>query len=95
MGRYGSIGWSGSTTTSSLPPSGATPPGPREPLLRLLTALTLFFELRSHLAEGGRWFARALAHDGAPAALRARALWGAAHVALVRRGLQSVGALRP
>jgi predicted ATPase/class 3 adenylate cyclase/DNA-binding CsgD family transcriptional regulator len=53
-----------------------------EPFLRLVTALTLFFELRCHLQAGGRWFARALAHDGGPSALRARALWGAAHVAL-------------
>ncbi len=55
-----------------------------EPLLRMVTALTLFWELRGHLANGGRWFARALAAvDGnEPTALHARALWGAAHVAL-------------
>lgn len=49
--------------------------------LRMLGALTLFFELRAHLGEGGRWFARALGADGAPSSIRARALWGAAHVA--------------
>jgi predicted ATPase/class 3 adenylate cyclase/DNA-binding CsgD family transcriptional regulator len=51
--------------------------------LRLVTALTLFFELRGHLAEGGRWFARALAGDPEErSVVRARALWGAAHVAV-------------
>lgn len=35
--------------------------GACEPFLRLTTALTLFFELHSHLVAGGRWFARALA----------------------------------
>jgi predicted ATPase/class 3 adenylate cyclase/DNA-binding CsgD family transcriptional regulator len=53
--------------------------------LRLVTALTLFFELRGHLAEGGRWFSRALAGVGdaeEPSVVRARALWGAAHVAV-------------
>lgn len=55
-----------------------------EPLLRLVTALTLFWELRGHLGNGGRWFSRALAAvDGdEPTAVHARALWGAAHVAL-------------
>ncbi len=59
-------------------------------MLRLVTALSLFFELGGHLAHGGRWFARALALDTASPSsatradshsLRARALWGAAHVA--------------
>jgi len=50
--------------------------------LRLVTALTLFWELRGHLAAGARWFARALASDDGPSVVRARALWGAAHVAL-------------
>lgn len=57
----------------------------RVEMLRLVTALSLFYELRGHLAHGGRWFARALALPGADDAradvLRARALWGAAHVA--------------
>jgi predicted ATPase/class 3 adenylate cyclase/DNA-binding CsgD family transcriptional regulator len=53
-----------------------------EPFLRLVTALTFFFELHGHLQAGGRWFARALAHEGEPSILRARALWGSAHVAL-------------
>ncbi len=50
--------------------------------LRLCGALTLFWELRGYLAEGGRWFARALATKGEPSVIRARALWGAGHVAL-------------
>jgi ATP/maltotriose-dependent transcriptional regulator MalT len=62
-----------------------------ESLLRFATALTLFFELRSHLQAGGRWFARALAHDGGPSVLRARALWGAAHVALYGDDYETLG----
>jgi predicted ATPase/DNA-binding NarL/FixJ family response regulator len=54
-----------------------------EEMLRFTTALTLFWELRGHLAKGGRWFAHVLADDEAPPSVeRARALWGAAHVAL-------------
>ena len=56
--------------------------GAQEYMLRLVTALALFFELRGHLANGCQWFARALEPDGAPSVVRARALWGAAHVAL-------------
>ncbi|HET9256028.1 MAG TPA: AAA family ATPase, partial [Pseudonocardiaceae bacterium] len=56
--------------------------GACEPFLRLVTALTLFYEWHSHLQAGGRWFAQALARDEGPSSLRARALWGAAHVAL-------------
>jgi predicted ATPase/class 3 adenylate cyclase/DNA-binding CsgD family transcriptional regulator len=58
--------------------------GEHQQLLRLVTALTLFFELRGHLADGGRWFSRALdtTDDDKADVLRARALWGAAHVAL-------------
>ena len=33
-------------------------------MLRLATALTLFWEMRGHLGEGNRWFARALAATG-------------------------------
>jgi predicted ATPase/DNA-binding CsgD family transcriptional regulator len=59
-------------------------------MLRLVTALSLFYELGGHLAPGGRWFARALAlpesnpsaaTDSPETSLRACALWGAAHVA--------------
>jgi predicted ATPase/class 3 adenylate cyclase len=50
--------------------------------LRLVTALTLFWELGGHLGEARRWFRRALAREGAPSSLRARALWGAAHVSV-------------
>ncbi len=52
-------------------------------MLRFTAALTLFWELRGHLAKGGRWFARVLGGDDEPPTVeRARALWGAAHVAL-------------
>ncbi len=58
-------------------------------MLRLMVALSLFFELGGQLAHGARWFARALALEGgdadpapgSPISLRARALWGQAHVA--------------
>lgn len=56
--------------------------GAEEKQLRLTTALTLFFEMRGHLAEGGRWFARSLARGDGSSVVRARALWGAAHVAV-------------
>ena len=71
------------TTTSTPRSSGATEPRATEEMLRFTTALTLFWELRGHLAKGGRWFARVLRDDDAPPTVeRARALWGAAHVAL-------------
>jgi DNA-binding CsgD family transcriptional regulator len=50
--------------------------------LRLVTAMAIFWELRGHLAIGGEWFSRALAHDTPADPVRSRALWGAAHVAL-------------
>ncbi|HEV8065338.1 MAG TPA: adenylate/guanylate cyclase domain-containing protein [Acidimicrobiales bacterium] len=56
--------------------------GADESLLRLVTALALFWVLRGHTADGGRWFSRALAHDDGPSVVRARALWGAAYVAI-------------
>ncbi|WP_426570793.1 helix-turn-helix transcriptional regulator [Aquihabitans sp. McL0605] len=65
--------------------------------LRLVTGLTLFWELRGHLVEGGRWFARALAQeptDGGDV-VRARALWGAAHVALYSDDFAVAMALAP
>lgn len=52
----------------------------RNDLLRFVVALSLFYELRGHFALGWRWFERALSLDGEPGVLRARALWGAAHV---------------
>jgi DNA-binding CsgD family transcriptional regulator len=51
-------------------------------MLRLATALTLFWELRGHTGEGCQWFARALARPSEQTVERARALWGAAHVAI-------------
>jgi predicted ATPase/class 3 adenylate cyclase/DNA-binding CsgD family transcriptional regulator len=66
-----------------------------EPFLRFVTALTLFFELRSHLAVGGRWFARALSRDEGPSAQRARALWGAAHVAIYGGDFEALGRYAP
>ena len=56
--------------------------GDHERFLRLVTALTLFWELRGHLAIGARWFTRALATNDGASVARARALWGAAHVAI-------------
>ncbi|MGH2688381.1 MAG: helix-turn-helix transcriptional regulator, partial [Actinomycetota bacterium] len=56
--------------------------GSGDAFLRLVTALTLFWELQGHLPEGGRWYARALASHGPPSSIRARALWGATHVAM-------------
>ena len=58
-------------------------------MLRLATALTLFWELRGHLGEGSRWFNRALDHDGGSPVVRARALWGAAHVAVYNEDIES------
>ncbi len=49
---------------------------------RLVTSLALFWELRGHLQSGGRWFERALRPQHEPSVAHARALWGAAHVAL-------------
>lgn len=69
--------------------------GDDEQLLRLLTALTLFFEFRSHLRAGGRWFDRALAGNARPSTLRARALWGAARLALCRGDLEALGRYAP
>ncbi len=46
--------------------------------LRLVSALSLFYQIHGHLSEGQRWFAAALAAAAdAPAALRAKALNGA------------------
>jgi predicted ATPase len=59
--------------------------GATDDMLRFTCALTLFWELRGHLGRGGRWFARVLGDtddDVVPTVERARALWGAAHVAL-------------
>lgn len=59
--------------------------GATDAMLRFAAALTLFWELRGHLGRGGRWFARVLGaaeDDVMPTVERARALWGAAHVAL-------------
>ncbi len=65
--------------------------GAYEPFLRLVTALTLFYELHSHLQAGGRRFAQALARDEGPSPLRARALWGAAHVAIYGGDAEAMG----
>jgi predicted ATPase/DNA-binding CsgD family transcriptional regulator/class 3 adenylate cyclase len=56
--------------------------GADETMLRLVTALAVYWVLRGHTAEGGRWFARALTTGEVPSVVRARALWGAAHVAV-------------
>lgn len=49
-------------------------------LLRLLTALTGYYEIWGQYQHGIRWFDKALARPGAPAILTARALWGSSHV---------------
>lgn len=49
-------------------------------LLRLLTALTGYYEIWGQHQHGMRWFDAALAKPGAPDLLTARALWGASHV---------------
>lgn len=63
--------------------------GNRTRCLRLCTALTLFWELRGHLGEGCRWFARVLQFDDEPSVARARSLWGAAHAALYHDDYQT------
>lgn len=49
-------------------------------LLRLLTALTGYYEIWGQYQHGMRWFDKALARPDAPEILTARALWGASHV---------------
>ena len=63
----------------------------------MVTALTLFFELRGHLPSGARWFERALAADtGAePTAVRARRCWGAAHVAVYGEDFETAATCAP
>jgi len=56
--------------------------GERQLELQLAGALSRFWVMRSHLAEGGRRLERALAADESPTAARARALDGAAVIAL-------------
>ncbi|MDQ1381973.1 MAG: hypothetical protein QOJ71_2692 [Actinomycetota bacterium] len=65
-------------------------------MLRFATALTLFWELRGHLGKGGRWFARVLHdEDATPSVERARALWGAAHVALYGDDFETMSVRAP
>ena len=63
--------------------------GRGESFLRMVTALTLFFELRGHLPSGARWFERALAADTGtePTAVRA-VRCGARARGRVRRGFR-------
>ena len=80
-------GWTASmrsTTTCSQRSSGPRSPAGQETVLRLATALSLFWEARGHRHQGigGRWFARALAVDHGPSTARARALWAAAHMGI-------------
>ncbi|MFT5637288.1 MAG: putative ATPase/DNA-binding CsgD family transcriptional regulator [Paracoccaceae bacterium] len=49
-------------------------------LLRLLTALSAYYELRGQFQHGIRWFDRAMAKEPSPDVLLARALWAASHV---------------
>lgn len=67
-----------------------------ENMLRFTAALTLFWESRGHLAKAGRWFARVLSDgEAAPTTERARALWGAAHVALYGDDFATMGVRAP
>jgi predicted ATPase/class 3 adenylate cyclase/DNA-binding CsgD family transcriptional regulator len=63
-----------------------------ESLLRLVSALGLFWEYRGHRHQGvgGRWFARALAVDHGPSVARARALWAGAHMGIYSGDVQAV-----
>ena len=49
-------------------------------LLRLLTALTGYYEIWGQHQHGMRWFDTALQKEGATDVLTARTLWGASHV---------------
>jgi predicted ATPase/class 3 adenylate cyclase/DNA-binding CsgD family transcriptional regulator len=71
--------------------------GQHETVLRLATALSLFWEYRGHRhqAIGGRWFARALAVNDGPSVVRARALWAAAHMGIYSGDLNAVLAFTP
>lgn len=69
--------------------------GSCEPFLRLVTALTLFYEWHSHLQVGCRRFAQALTRDEGPSPLRARALWGAAHVSLYGGDFEAMARYAP
>jgi predicted ATPase/class 3 adenylate cyclase/DNA-binding CsgD family transcriptional regulator len=69
--------------------------GADQAFLRLVTALALFWELRGHLTEGSRWFSRALAKDAGISAVRARALWGAAHAAFYNDDFQTAAQRAP
>ena len=56
--------------------------GENERALRLAGAVSRFWYRRGHLAEGGRYLENLLAADGRPTAARAKALNGAARLAL-------------
>ena len=75
----------------------AAGPDQSEHLLRMVTSLTLFYEYRGHLGSGGRWFSRALAavEDAEPTVVHARALWGAAHVAVYGDDLETAAQRAP
>jgi predicted ATPase/class 3 adenylate cyclase/DNA-binding CsgD family transcriptional regulator len=62
-----------------------------ETVLRMVSALSLFWELRGHKQQGigGRWFARALALDTPPSVAKARALWAAGHMGIYGGDLQA------
>lgn len=54
-----------------------------EPLLRLSTALALFWEMRGRFRDGSSWLDRALARSVEDSSvLRVRALWARAHLAI-------------
>lgn len=56
-----------------------------EDALRAASALSRFWRAHSHLTEARRWLAQGLARaEGLPAEVRARALWTAAHEAMMQ-----------
>jgi predicted ATPase/DNA-binding CsgD family transcriptional regulator len=66
--------------------------GQHEAVLRMATAIHLFWEYRGHRHQGigGRWFARALSLDHGPSVSRARALWAAAHMGIYSGDVNAV-----
>jgi predicted ATPase/class 3 adenylate cyclase/DNA-binding CsgD family transcriptional regulator len=66
--------------------------GQHETVLRLATAIHLFWEYKGHRHQGigGRWFARSLSVDHGPSIARARALSAAAHMGIYSGDVNAV-----
>ncbi|MGH3813138.1 MAG: LuxR C-terminal-related transcriptional regulator [Pseudonocardiaceae bacterium] len=69
--------------------------GAYEPFLRLVTALTLFYEMHSHLQAGGRRFAQALTRERRPLGASGPGAVGSGPRGALRRRLGVHGAIRP